>query len=68
MFLAVAWNPYICVSIYVYIYGIHLYIKEDRTYVLLARLLSFVALSAVSRLTQEEDVAPVGLAAETECL
>lgn len=50
-----------------YIYGIHLYIKEGRTYVLSARLLGFVALSAVSRLTQE-DVAPVGLAAETECL
>lgn len=51
-----------------YIYGIHLYIKEGRTYVLSVRLLSFVALSAVSRLTQEEGVAPVGLAAETECL
>lgn len=30
-----------------------------------ARLLSFVALTAVSRLTQEGEVAPVGLAAET---
>lgn len=51
-----------------FIYGIHLYIKEGRTNILSARLLSFVALSAVSRLTQEEDMAPVGLTAETECL
>lgn len=57
-----------CIYICIYIYGIHLYIKEAEHNVLLARFLSFVALSAVSRLTQEEDVAPVGLAAETECL
>lgn len=56
-----------CIYICIYIWNPSIY-KGGRTYVLLARFLSFVALSAVSRLTQEEDVAPVGLAAETECL